>query len=183
MSTQASDENPYAAPLAVDPVASPVSRLRPQGWMIAWTVVYGANLIVPLMFALGTVQGSGTLGMVLAMFVMWLVSLMICARARPVRSWLMAGGIAVAISQFMPILQIMAGMMGVGLASLLVRGPAEAGDDDLVRGLGAVGTSFPLGLLATLLTGAALMVASLAIGFVLVGLARLFAARKSSEIA
>src|SRR4051812_45955968 len=64
-------DNPYAAPasLTTPPALSP-----PLGWLwwgVAWSVVFAANLVVPLLFGWTVTQQGGRIGMALGTFVLY----------------------------------------------------------------------------------------------------------------
>lgn len=85
-----------------------------RAWPYAWTLVFACNLIVPLSLAWQMSEHAGRIGIGLAIVVYWMIGLVTCADGgrrggRP----LVAGGIWVALSQLLPIAQILAGLAGV----------------------------------------------------------------------
>lgn len=141
--------NPYRAPQADAAALSPAPALSLE-WptLIAWPFVFGLNLIVPLIFAWDVTQEHGQWGMAVAVFAM-LVSGWALGCFRPV--WLrrvVMGGIFVAGTQFIPILQVVAGMV----ALLVVSGP--------------ISNEF-MGCVVTLLVGGQLLAVAAGVGLVL----------------
>ncbi|WP_074306640.1 hypothetical protein [Singulisphaera sp. GP187] len=119
-------------------------------WLLAWTAVFAANLVIPmtfanLIFSERKVNGEGQdLGMALAIAIVWLLGGMIGLKSSDRRFKLISGGGAVAASQAFPMLQVI-----LGLASLVFVSWAL---DDPKSGFG--------GFLATLLSGSFLLLAS-----------------------
>lgn len=151
------EDNPYAAPLAAaDPAPSDMQRVGL--WeQIAWAVVFGVNLIVPVILALSSTHG-GRAGIILAAILLFILSLRAIIRSERIWFALMSGGICVGLSQVMPILQIVA-----GLISLLVAKGISGIDLDPTNGKN-VGLNEPIGFVVTLLTGGLLLLAALLCG-------------------
>lgn len=78
MTTPGPVENRYAAPqapLVPGRTGGPGIGL---GWHLAWAAVFGANLIVPLLFGWDTTRGAGRVGLVLGIALMFSLGLFLC---------------------------------------------------------------------------------------------------------
>jgi hypothetical protein len=84
------------------------------GWAVAWTLVYGANLFVPLMFGMSATAGGGWVGMGVAVVAIWSAGLVACQRPGRLRMALVIGATAVGLSQVVPFLHIISGMIAIG---------------------------------------------------------------------
>ncbi|MCA1686781.1 MAG: hypothetical protein LC745_12600 [Planctomycetia bacterium] len=152
------DDNPYAAPTAS--IAPPAAVGAGTGWRwhFAWAVVFGVNLIVPLIFGSGVARGAAWLGVALAIPLMLILGHLLCARSRHLRVILVTGGVCVGLSQVMPMLQFLAGMTSFMVTIRLLGLPP----DDDTRGPEIL--TAPGGFLMTVLTGGQLMIAALVCG-------------------
>lgn len=82
-------------------------------WAGYWTLVFLANLPVPAFLAIGILPSIGLLGLAAGLVVLYWVGLMVCGCRFRVGRSLVWGGIATAVSQFLPILQFACGMLGL----------------------------------------------------------------------
>ncbi len=156
------DDNPYVAPKTTVLSVAPRDRTKSSRWQIAWSVVYGINLIFPLLIGWFLANPTGRLGIVIAILLMWLIGHLAVARSVRFRFTLVAGGICVGLSQVFPLLHYFAGTVGLEITSRLLRMPSLFEDDtrpEITTGL----AGFP----TTILTGGILMVAALACGQIL----------------
>ena len=71
-------------------------------------------MAVPLLFSLALTDQHGRLGMSVAALFLLTIGCVICAANRKLAVALLAGGALVALSQLLPGLQIIAGMVGMG---------------------------------------------------------------------
>lgn len=76
------------------------------GW---WTCVFGANLPVPLIFGLWATSKVGTWGMVGALVVLYWIGFALCLFRFRVSRSLVCGALVLAVLQFVPLLQFLAG--------------------------------------------------------------------------
>ena len=126
--------------------------------MIGWTVVYVANLIVPVFFGrLICDTDDALLGMGAGVFVWWAVLSPICFRPGRLRIALVVGAGFVAIAQFLPILHIVAGTVAIDFWKYA---------DGKLGKLNQLNT-FSAGFSVTILTGFFLLAIALAVGFLL----------------
>ena len=102
---------------------------------------------------------DGFIGMLFAVTLLWLLTHGIFDRHRSLRGPLLTGGVCVAISQFYPALQFVAGAVSVTVASRLIPITDHGG-----RALQKL--SMPGAILATMLTGGSLLVVAVVIGMV-----------------
>ena len=83
---------------------------------VCWSAVFAANLIVPLIFAFSIVHGRAWIGVSLAVAAYWVAGIYVCRKNRTITLSLLIGGATVAVSQFYPILHILAGSIALGRA-------------------------------------------------------------------
>ena len=82
----------------------------------AWTFVFGANLIVPLLFGWGLTQDHGRTGMLVALVGFLSAGWAFCF-SRPIAARkLIAGSVITGVSQVFPVLHIIAGTMALEIA-------------------------------------------------------------------
>ena len=161
------DANPYTPPAEVDLAGSlaqsepSVSPRKLRNLLVAWPVVLGLNLIVPLLVASELLGTRGWTGVVVAIVVNLLVGFWLCHVLPGLMKRLIVGAAVVALSQLVPVLHLIAGMIAfvVGESIGLIEESELNGPE--------IGTAISGGVLTTL-TGGVLMVASIAIGSVLV---------------
>ena|SRR5215469_8051735 len=149
--------NPYASPQSESTDSSRTGRSDGDNLKrlyFGWLTVFALNVIVPLLIGLGVTTSGGRIGMLLAMLVLLALGFWICARAREVGFALVVGGVAVALSQVFPILQVMAGIFGFALAESIGLSGPRGGDLETLAA----------GFAVTLATGGLLAAASLAAG-------------------
>lgn len=125
----------------------------------AWLVVFLANLPVPLFFGWAFTTQHGRFGMATAIVVWWLLGHQVCKASRWCGLAIVAGGIFVAMSQFLPVLQLYAGAVSLGIGSRLGQAWDEGGEQQVTTELG--------GFLVTMLTGGLLMVVAVMCGSII----------------
>ena len=76
---------------------------------VGWTLVFLANLRVPLLFGWGLTDWGGRIGMFAAIGPLYLVGRESCARVRGMNSVIIWGGMLVALSQVYPMVHVFAG--------------------------------------------------------------------------
>ena len=126
--------------------------------MFVWTVVYAANLIVPLGIAWTTFE-HGHIGIVFALGLCWLIGLAVCIQRRAFAIRMVAGGKVVALTQIIPILQVFAGGFAINIWDTIGRYFFEAANHGELYY--AVDRFF-----VTILTGAQLLAVAAFIGWV-----------------
>jgi hypothetical protein len=124
---------------------------RPRSRGRIWTLVFVLNLIVPLFFGWMLTADSGRFGMAAGIGLLWYLGYRACGQNDWWGRALVRGGFLVALTQLFPLLQIWAGVVGVGIASAL--GPLVMADTHIG---GTIHTGLG-GLIATVLTGLSLM--------------------------
>jgi hypothetical protein len=98
----------------VDTMEVKVLRLRDSwAWAVAWHPVFGINLIVPLVLASGVLEGRGQVGMYCGIAFYWVLGFMTCASRPSLGRVLVTGGVIIACTQLMPVLQFTAGFAAV----------------------------------------------------------------------
>lgn len=129
-----------------------MQKSPPDRWLEAWSAVFAANLIVPLLFAWELTRGGGRIGMGCAIAWLWLAGAFGLRHPRCPRFALLVGGWAVALSQTTPLLQMVCGAFALSCW--------HGGMHD--KPLSEVG-----GFAVTALTGGLLLMAALLIGGIL----------------
>jgi hypothetical protein len=76
---------------------------------ISWTLVFIANLVVPIPLGLKFTEDGGRFGMAVAVVAWWAAGLAICLRRAAWGRLLISGGIVVGFSQFLAVPQVAAG--------------------------------------------------------------------------
>jgi hypothetical protein len=151
------DFDPYAPPTHAGP-GEAVRRLMTPRAILGWIAVFLLNMVVPLLFGWSMTRDGGRVGMAVASLALFAVGCGICTARRGLVAPLFVG-----LSQVVPVLQILAGSIGVEVALAL----RVAVGSDLSTRLTEAG-----GFVVTLVTGGLLMAASLVAGLLLRLLAR-----------
>lgn len=91
--------------------------LRSSGhdWQWGWALAVVANLPVPLLFGFAVVAHGGLFGMLAGIVAFWLVGAAVVACVPRLRAVLVYGGAVLALTQVLPVLQIVAGVVAVEL--------------------------------------------------------------------
>lgn len=126
---------------------------------IEWTVILGFNLIVPALVAWGFTNAPAKLGSGFAVFLIALTGYYFCITKPLPMLFIIRGGVLVALSQFVPALQLVAGAISIR-ALILFRIVPESSFNEML-------SSPTAGFLATLFTGLILIAASLTLGFLI----------------
>jgi hypothetical protein len=134
----------------------------------AWLFVFATNLAVPLLFSSSVTQAHGSLGMVFAILALLTLGGFLCTYHRELSRALLIGGVLIAMTQLIPIPQILAGWIGLAIGNAL--GLAEFSRGDQPARL----TSEFGGFVVTLITGGILITAAACIGLTLRWLASRF---------
>ena len=92
-----------------------------------WSVIFAANTIVPLMFGLELTVKHGRVGVGIASLLLWAGGAILCCWRSSIMWQVILGALITALSQLFPILQIIAGCIGLSAAARL--GQAETGGD------------------------------------------------------
>ncbi len=158
------EQNPYEAPTDALRSVLPTGNANPRvglGAYMAWIGVFVLNMAVPLLFGASMTQEHGRLGMSVAALLLLAVGCFICAASRKLARHLIVGGALVGLAQLYPILQIIAGMIGMAAGQAL--GMAELDDDARSPGVsGELG-----GFVVTFVTGTILIAAGACAGMLL----------------
>lgn len=162
MSNTPENFNPYEAPTAagdsaVDGVGKSYGRT-----LIGWIVVVLLNLPVPLFFGHSIVKGAGIVGLLMAILAIFLAGVFATSRFPRLIAMFQVGGIVTALSQFLPILQIVAGAVAISVTEQITS--VAHGDDFEVLPEGA---TFLGGFCATSITAGIVLFAAAAIGAVI----------------
>ena len=145
-----------------------VARGETRPPLLWWTLVFGANLVLPLIWGYGSTSGLGRVGMGIGIAVVFAIGCRVSLRSRAAILPVIRGGGIVAASQFVPILHLVAGLVGVRAAHFL--GTTTRGE--------RFGVDTALGgLVATLVTGIILLAVADIIGR-LIGLFLVFHAHR-----
>lgn len=161
------EKNPYQPPRISKPLGNDERMLHEQSRVLAsplilsieWTIILAFNLIVPALVAWAITSTSAKLGSGFAIFLMALTGYYFCITKPLPMLFIIRGGVLVALSQFVPALQLVAGAISIH-ALILVRVVTESSFNEML--------STPLaGFLVTLLTGLILISVSLTLGFLI----------------
>lgn len=121
-------------------------------YLVTWTAVFAANLIIPLLYGWEVTRDGGRGGMGLAILALCLFGLVVSAQSRKMAWALALGGCLVALLQPVMVLHIFAGGLALNLWTGSIRG----------GGLSEFG-----GFAVTVMTGGPLMVLALVCGLVI----------------
>ncbi|OYP30369.1 hypothetical protein [Rhodopirellula sp. MGV] len=138
----------FASPTLVD------DRSR-RNCIVTWTVILPLNLIMPIFFAMGLVQGPAWLGVAAAVLMVYAAGIWCCYRQTGIATRIMIGGSIVTLSQLVPILHMIFGMIALSLLAANV-------NDNFEGSLSAVQA-----FLMTVLVAIQLLTVSLMIGAVI----------------
>ncbi|MCA9000995.1 MAG: hypothetical protein KDB61_03660 [Planctomycetes bacterium] len=148
--------NPYQSPRAIQRKVHG-ARGRPSRWLIAFLI----NLPLPVVLGIGSSEGAAIFGMVLGIVALGVAGWTFCVVAlRFSNCFALATGI-LAISQFFPVLQFIAGLIAIELVFIGRPGPfmEEGPTTELV--------TFTDGLFTTLITGILLAIPAVLLGLFL----------------
>jgi len=151
--------NPYQ-PSDSDFISESVERRvihSPLVLSIQWTVVVLFNVIVPLMLSWSMTQGVGHFGVGLGVLLILLLGYWASVGMPLFVLFTIRGGVLVALSQFFPVLHLIAGLLAVSFYRYSGIIPAESLDR---TGVGLMGA-----FLLTATTGVILMSFCLVVGF------------------
>lgn len=163
----ADDKNPYQPPRLGDQTAKDARLLHEQARVLAsplvlsieWTVILAFNLIVPALVAWGITNAPAKLGSGFAVFLIALTGYYFCITKPLPMLFIIRGGVLVALSQFVPALQLVAGAISIR-ALILFRIVPESSFNEMLSTPAA-------GFLVTLITGLILIGMSLTLGFLI----------------
>jgi hypothetical protein len=158
-----SDPNPYQSPQPSSHGPSLSSAPQKGGTIVfgAWVIVFLFNMGMPLFFALSMTGPSERIGMFVAALLLFVAGLLVCRENGHFAWSVIAGAIIVGISQAVPVLHVIAGLVGFQIAAAFgftLDGNADRAD----RSAGVGG-----GLIVTLVVGGILLGASTGIGVIL----------------
>lgn len=154
------DANPYQAPASLEGETPLAPGRLPVRLLAGWTALFLLNMPLPLLFAGEVTRNHGRSGVFVASAALWLLGCWVCVAQRKTGFALAVGGAPVALSQIVPFLQIMAGMVALTAGEFFQQ--IENKDD----ALGQV-VSEPGGFLLTMITGGLLMSAALVLGLLM----------------
>jgi hypothetical protein len=134
-------------------------------WFGGWTLLYAANLIVPLMFGSSITADGGRAGMWLVVATLWAAGFAAGYRWGEMRRALAVGGILAALTQIYPLPHMFAGLLALAAWRRLAgEAPNEYPHDTLHSDLG--------GFAVTLMSGGLAMVFAIMVGFLLISVRR-----------
>lgn len=156
------DANPYQAPASLEaesPQPSTAARL-PVRLLAGWTAVFLLNMPIPLLLGGEVTKNHGRFGMFVAAATLLLLGGWFCVSQRKLGWSLAIGGVPIALSQLVPFLQMIAGIVALSIGEFFQQ--IENKDDALPQVVGEPG-----GFLLTIVTGSLLMGAALALGLLM----------------
>jgi len=147
-------------------MASDDDAPRSQAQEVCWLAIFGANLVVPLSLGWSFTERDSWVGMVAGVAAMLAVWQFVIPRFAALRSALLPGGVVLALSQLLPVLQFFAGVFATAVVGL--DGADRPGVFDNVTALAI-----------TVVTGVQLWLVAVLVGFVLRGMGRQFRSAKA----
>lgn len=156
--------NPYEPPsdAATISIADPTPNRRVRKFSyVAWLFVFAINMAVPLFLSHPVTEKHGRLGLLFGALLLLALGYYLCAVNRRFGPALIVGGVLIAISQVFPVMQVIAGMLGMTVGKAM--GLASFGDDYEVPQI----TTEEGGFIVTLVTGGILMAAAACSGMLL----------------
>lgn len=152
------DVNPYRSPSSGPPIRESHSSLGGKRIYTVWFVVFVLNAAAPLFLGWGATVNGGRIGMLAATVMFFALGCCLCAYAPEIAKALVVGGVAVGLTQVMPLLQVIAWLFAVWLlvALRLEKPPWNA----MLMSL----SNEPSGFLATIVFGGVLMAACFMVG-------------------
>jgi hypothetical protein len=166
------EHNPYETPANVASASLPEGTARPRAGAFtyaAWIFIFAINTAIPLLFSASVTDQHGKLGMSMAALFLLALGCYICAANRKLAVALLAGGALIALTQLLPGLQIIAGMIGMGVGQALGHATLSGDDNPAARITSEFG-----GVVVTFITGGILMAGSLCAGVLLQFVTRFF---------
>ena len=160
-------ENPYRAPESDTTAGAIRSGDLDRNAFITWAIVFGLNMVLPLLFSVELTQHHGRLGMCAASLVLLIAGWVLCALSARTARKLILGAAIVALTQFFPILQIVTGSVSMGIAASFQLADGGGGDLDPDEGGFPEITSELGGFMVTILVGGILLTFASLIGLVL----------------
>ncbi len=151
--------NPYEAPMA--PLQEGQEERRSRRILLAWVAVFVLNMAFPLLFGWSLTREHGRIGMMAAASLLLAMGWCICSVARDFATPFIGGAAFVALAQLFPILQMIAGLIGMGVGQALDL--ADFGDESRPdRILSEFG-----GFVITIVTGGLLIAAGAGFGLLI----------------
>lgn len=154
------DANPYRAPSSIEPEAPgpPIAERRQLlRLLVGWAAVCLFNMPMPLLLSWDLTRRHGRGGMAAGAAALLFLGGGICAAWRKFGRALVIGGIPIGLSQFLPILHLMAGLVALAIGERLGR---VKNDDAVVM---EIRSEFS-GFVVTMVTGTLLMAAAILAG-------------------
>lgn len=163
--------NPYQPPqgnaanegheVAVDSFASQPSSPRTGRLVIWWLVSFAVNLITPVLFGSDVVREQGIWGVLFGVICAALLGIQACRWWPGLMRRVNVGATLVAISQLVPFVQLIAGLIAINIAERVGLARVEEGQI-IEQANGELG-----GFVITVITGAILLGVSLVVGSLL----------------
>ena len=169
------DDNPFAPPTVPPEPAPWIQPERRWGLILLWMVMFAVNLPVAVMFGRSACDWPAAFGMVVGCALINVTGLWLCRTSPHFMLRLCLGSIAVAVSQFFPVLHMIVGMIAVGISRSICNLSIEMSDP--IRGNM---TGLDEVTLSTLLTGLGLILPSVAMGY-LIGMVFRLPSKSPSE--
>lgn len=160
-------ENPYRAPESDTTAGVIRSGDLDRNAFIMWAIVFGLNMVLPLLFSVELTQHHGRFGMCAASLVLFIAGWVLCALSARTARKLILGAAIVALTQLFPILHVVAGSVSIRIAESFQLADGGGGDPDLDEGGFPEITSELGGFMVTILVGGILLTFASIIGLVL----------------
>lgn len=157
------EQNPYEPPMSLAGKSRPVAAKKDRaGWRlyVVWGTVFAFNMALPLLIGWQMTEEHGRLGLLAAVAILFVLGCCLCASDRRFAIILIVGAVFVGLSQVIPILQAVAGVIGLVMGQVVGGVEPHKSVDvtfrEVINDLG--------GFVAMFVTGGILMGASAACG-------------------
>ncbi|CAN5380096.1 hypothetical protein BH11PLA2_BH11PLA2_44970 [soil metagenome] len=130
--------------------------------IVGWTVVYGLNLIVPIMFGTIVCRNGGLGGMIAGIFAFYFAVTYFVIRFPRFGTAATNGSFLFAFSQFFAFLQMMAGTLALGIWETVTGNNGGLGGNNSNPVLAEVG-----GFACTIMTGQPLFAIAVGLGYII----------------
>ena len=111
------EQNPYQPPSELSVAPLPTTDSRATHTFVLWTVLFVVNLPLPVLFGATVTRGPARWGMVLIVAGVYAFGLLFCLNNPKRSKSLLAGSTMLALSQFVPVIHILAGLSAISVVS------------------------------------------------------------------
>ncbi len=166
MNSPSGTENPYLPPQIDESKSTEDVSSEETNKSSYWNLFFVAlvNMIEPFLFANIISSKKGMIGVVIGVFAVLAITWFVHRFANHLVKYIVLGGGLVAFSQFFPVLQMMAGSIGIWLSDKLFGKTWRPPQDDGFADKFDMVDSIPSGVLVTVVVGSLLLIVSFLVG-------------------